>query len=106
MPGGLLESELFGFEQGSLTDAHRKKRRKFELAHQGVICLDEIGEMSLPLQSKLLDVLQSGEFAPLGSEEDIRSDLWVIAATNQDLKKEVKIGLFREDLYCRLITRA
>ena len=106
LPDGLLESELFGFERGSFTGAYRKKRGKFALADQGVIYLDEIGEMSSSLQSKLLHVLQSGEFAPLGSEEDIRSDLWVIAATNQDLKKEVKIGLFREDLYCRLITRA
>jgi len=104
LPGGLLESELFGFERGSFTDAYRKKRGKFELAHQGVIYLDEIGEMSLSLQSKLLRVLQSGEFAPLGSEKDVISDTWVIAATNQDLEKKVKIGLFRKDLYYRLST--
>jgi two-component system, NtrC family, response regulator AtoC len=104
LPGGLLESELFGFERGSFTDAYRKKRGKFELAHQGVIYLDEIGEMSPSLQSKLLHVLQSGEFAPLGSEKDVRSDVWVIAATNQDLEKAVKTGLFRKDLYYRLST--
>ena len=102
LPDGLLESELFGFERGAFTGADRNKRGKFELAHQGVIFLDEIGDMSLSLQSKLLHVLQSGEFAPLGSEREIRSDAWVIAATNQELEKKVKEGLFREDLYYRL----
>jgi transcriptional regulator with GAF, ATPase, and Fis domain len=104
MPDGLLESELFGFERGAFTGADRNKRGKFELAHQGVIFLDEIGDMSLSLQSKLLRVLQSGEFTPLGSERDIRSDAWVIAATNQELKQKVKEGLFREDLFYRLTT--
>lgn len=104
MPDGLLESELFGFERGAFTGADRNKRGKFELAHQGVIFLDEIGDMSLSVQPKLLRVLQSGEFSPLGSERDIRSDAWVIAATNQELKKKVKEGLFREDLYYRLKT--
>ena len=98
LPDGLLESELFGFERGAFTGADRNKRGKFELAHQGVIFLDEIGDMSISLQSKLLHVLQSGEFAPLGSEREVRSDAWVIAATNQDLEKKVKEGLFREDL--------
>ena len=102
LPDGLLESELFGFEQGAFTGAHRNKRGKFELAHQGAIFLDEIGDMSLSLQSKLLHVLQSGEFAPLGSEIEVRSDAWVIAATNQELEKKVKEGLFREDLFYRL----
>ncbi len=104
LPDGLLESELFGFERGAFTGADRNKRGKFELAHQGVIFLDEIGDMSLSLQSKLLHVLQSGEFAPLGSEREVRSDAWVIAATNQELEKKVKEGLFREDLYYRLNT--
>ena len=104
MPEGLLESELFGFERGAFTGANRNKRGKFELAHQGVIFLDEIGDMSLSLQSKLLHVLQNGEFSPLGSERDIISDAWVIAATNQELKQKVKEGLFREDLYYRLKT--
>ena len=104
MPGGLLESELFGFERGAFTGANRNKRGKFELAHQGVIFLDEIGDMPLSLQPKLLRVLQSGEFTPLGAERDISSDAWVIAATNQELKKKVKEGLFREDLYYRLNT--
>jgi transcriptional regulator with PAS, ATPase and Fis domain len=104
MPDGLLESELFGFQRGAFTGADRNKRGKFELAHQGVIFLDEIGDMPLSLQSKLLHVLQSGEFSPLGSERDIRSDAWVIASTNQELKKKVKEGFFREDLYYRLNT--
>ncbi len=102
LPEGLLESELFGFERGAFTGAERKKRGKFELADEGVLFLDEIGDMSLSLQSKLLHVLQSGEFAPLGSEKDVKTDTWVIAATNQELEENVKKGLFREDLYYRL----
>ena len=102
LPDGLLESELFGFERGAFTGAERKKRGKFELAHQGVLFLDEIGDMSLSLQAKLLHVLQSGEFSPLGSEKDVKTDAWVIAATNQKLEKKVEKGLFREDLYYRL----
>jgi len=102
LPDGLLESELFGYERGAFTGAQRKKRGKFELAHGGVLFLDEIGDMSFPLQSKLLHVLQSGEYAPLGSEKEIKTDAWVIAATNQELEKNVKEGLFREDLYYRL----
>ena len=104
LPDGLLESELFGFERGAFTGAERKKRGKFELAHQGVIFLDEIGDMSLSLQSKLLHVLQSGEFAPLGSEKGVISDAWVIASTNQELEKRVKERLFREDLFYRFNT--
>ena len=100
-PDGLLESELFGFERGAFTGADRYKRGKFELAHQGIIFLDEIGDMSPSLQSKLLHVLQDGEFSPLGSEREIRSDVWVLAATNQNLEKKVKEGLFREALYYR-----
>ena len=102
LPDGLLESELFGFERGAFTGADRKKRGKFELAHKGVLFLDEIGDMSIQLQSKLLHVLQSGEFAPLGSEKEVKTDAWVIAATNQELDKKVEKGLFREDLYYRL----
>ncbi len=104
LPEGLLESELFGFERGAFTGAERKKRGKFDLAHQGVIFLDEIGDMPLALQAKLLRVLQSGEFTPLGSEKEVSSDAWVIAATNQDLEKKVRERLFREDLYYRLST--
>lgn len=102
LPEGLLESELFGFEKGAFTGADRKRRGKFELANEGVLFLDEIGDMSLNLQSKLLHVLQSGEFAPLGSEKEVKTDAWVLAATNQELNEKVKQGLFREDLYYRL----
>lgn len=102
LPDTLLESELFGYTQGAFTGADRKKRGKFELAHEGVLFLDEIGDMSLLLQSKLLHVLQSGEFSPLGSEKDMKSDAWIITATNHQLEQDVKNGKFREDLYYRL----
>lgn len=102
LPEGLLESELFGYERGAFTGAERKKKGKFKIAHEGVLFLDEIGDMSVSLQSKLLHVLQSGEFAPLGSEKEIKTDTWVIAATNHDLKQDLKNGNFREDLYYRL----
>jgi transcriptional regulator with PAS, ATPase and Fis domain len=102
LPEGLLESELFGYERGAFTGADQRKRGKFRLAHKGVLFLDEIGDMSLSLQSKLLHVLQTGEFSPLGSEKDIKTDTWVIAATNHDLEQDLKKGNFREDLYYRL----
>jgi len=102
LPEGLLESELFGYERGAFTGAERKKRGKFELAHEGILFLDEIGDMPRLLQAKLLRVLQSGEFAPLGSEKEVIADAWVIASTNQNLGENVKKGLFREDLYYRL----
>ena len=102
LPDGLLESELFGYEKGAFTGADKKTRGKFELAHKGVLMLDEIGDMSLPLQAKLLHVLQGGQFAPLGSEKEVNSDTWVIAATNHDLEQEIEGGKFREDLYYRL----
>ena len=102
LPDGLLESELFGYEKGAFTGADRKTRGKFELANKGVLMLDEIGDMSLPLQAKLLHVLQGGTFAPLGSEKEVKTDTWVIAATNHELEKEIAEGKFREDLYYRL----
>jgi two-component system response regulator AtoC len=102
LPEGLLESELFGYERGAFTGAEQKRRGKFELAHGGVLLLDEIGDMPLSLQAKLLHVLQSGEFSPLGSEKDFKTDTWVIAATNHDLKQDIGDGKFREDLYYRL----
>jgi len=102
LPDGLLESELFGYEKGAFTGADRKTRGKFELANKGVLMLDEIGDMSLPLQAKLLHVLQGGTFAPLGSEKEVKTDTWVIAATNHELEKEIAEGRFREDLYYRL----
>jgi transcriptional regulator with PAS, ATPase and Fis domain len=102
LPEGLLESELFGYERGAFTGAEQKRRGKFQLAHGGVLLLDEIGDMSLVLQAKLLHVLQTGEFAPLGSEKEFKADTWVIAATNHDLKQDISLGKFREDLYYRL----
>lgn len=102
LPEGLLESELFGYERGAFTGAEQKRRGKFQLAHGGVLLLDEIGDMPLALQAKLLHVLQSGEFSPLGSEKEFKTDTWVIAATNHDLKQDINDGKFREDLYYRL----
>jgi transcriptional regulator with PAS, ATPase and Fis domain len=102
LPEGLLESELFGYERGAFTGADQKKRGKFELAHEGILLLDEIGDMSISLQSKLLHVLQSGEFAPLGSEKDMKTDVWIIASTNRNLEQEIREGNFREDLFYRL----
>ncbi|OQY07337.1 MAG: sigma-54-dependent Fis family transcriptional regulator [Desulfobacteraceae bacterium 4572_123] len=102
LPEGLLESELFGYEKGAFTGADQKKKGKFELADDGVLLLDEIGDMPMALQAKLLHVLQSGEFSPLGSEKDFKTDTWIIAATNHDLEQDVKDKNFREDLYYRL----
>jgi transcriptional regulator with PAS, ATPase and Fis domain len=102
LPDTLLESEMFGYERGAFTGAHKKMRGKFAQAHGGILFLDEIGDMSLSLQSKLLHVLQDGSFSPLGSEFKEKSNAWVIAATNHDLQKEVGEGKFREDLYYRL----
>jgi two-component system, NtrC family, response regulator AtoC len=102
LPDTLLESEMFGYEQGAFTGAERRRRGKFEQAHGGVLFLDEIGDMSLPLQSKLLHVLQGGDFTPLGSEKAVKTSVWVIAATNHDLEKDLVAGKFREDLYYRL----
>jgi two-component system response regulator AtoC len=102
LPGDLLESELFGHEKGSFTGAHRRKPGKFELAHRGTFLLDEIGEMPLGLQAKLLHVLQDGQFFRVGGSEVITSDARLIAATNKNLASVMATGLFREDLYYRL----
>ena len=104
LPDTLLESEMFGYERGAFTGAIRTRRGKFEQAHGGVLFLDEIGDMSLPLQSKLLHVLQGGDFSPLGSEKQVQTDVWVIAATNRNLAAEVERKNFRDDLYYRLST--
>ena len=93
---------MFGYERGAFTGAEHRKRGKFEQAHGGLLFLDEIGDMSLPLQSKLLHVLQGGDFTPLGSEKAVATDTWVIAATNHDLEDDMQNGKFREDLYYRL----
>jgi transcriptional regulator with GAF, ATPase, and Fis domain len=98
----LLESELFGHEKGAFTGAIAQKKGKFELADNGTIFLDELGEMAPPLQAKLLRVLQESEFERLGGIRALRSNVRVIAATNRDLKQAMKSGTFREDLYYRL----
>lgn len=102
MPDSLLDSELFGHEKGAFTGAVKRQRGKFELAHGGVLFLDEIGEMSPKLQTRFLHVLEGGKFSPLGSEEEIRADAWIIASTNSRLEEKVNSGEFREDLYYRL----
>jgi two-component system response regulator AtoC len=102
LPSELLESELFGFERGAFTGALQQKPGKFEFANHGTMFLDEISEMQPPLQSKLLQVLQDGEFARLGSRNDVRVDVRILAATNRDLELAVADGQFREDLFFRL----
>jgi DNA-binding NtrC family response regulator len=102
IPHELLESEFFGHEKGSFTGAHNKRIGKFELAHSGIMFLDEVSTLRLDLQAKLLRVLQEMEFTRVGGSRSIRIDVQVIAATNQDLKELMKEGTFREDLYYRL----
>ena len=102
LPDTLLESEMFGYEQGAFTGAVRKMRGKFEQANGGLLFLDEIGDMPFALQAKLLHALQDGEFTPLGSENTFRSNVWIIAATNHDLKTDLKEEKFRADLYYRI----
>jgi two-component system response regulator AtoC len=102
LPGELLESELFGFEQGAFTGAVRAKPGKFEMANKGTIFLDEIAEMSPHLQAKLLHVLQDHQYSRLGARNMIDTDVRVLAATNVDVHEAMKTGRFREDLYYRL----
>ncbi|MCC6711847.1 MAG: sigma 54-interacting transcriptional regulator [Candidatus Dadabacteria bacterium] len=102
IPSNLIESELFGHEKGAFTGATGKREGRFSIADGGTIFLDEIGELPLDLQSKLLRVLQEGEFEPVGSSRTVRVNVRVISATNRDLLKEVREGRFREDLYYRL----
>src|SRR5215831_5129775 len=102
IPDALLESELFGYEKGAFTGAYTSKPGLIAMANRGTLFLDEIGELTLPLQAKLLQVLQDGEFARLGGKRDVHVDVRVIAATNRDLDRAVADGGFREDLYFRL----
>jgi PAS domain S-box-containing protein len=102
IPANLIESEFFGHERGAFTGALTRREGRFSIAHEGTIFLDEIGELPLELQAKLLRVLQDGEFVPLGAARTRKVDVRVIAATNRDLKQMVAEGKFREDLYFRL----
>ncbi|MCB2181704.1 MAG: sigma-54 dependent transcriptional regulator [Desulfobulbaceae bacterium] len=102
IPENLFESELFGHEKGSFTGATGRRKGRFELAQTGSLFLDEVGELPLSLQAKLLRALQEKKISRVGSEEDIEVDVRVLAATNRDLKQQVTDGHFREDLYYRL----
>jgi formate hydrogenlyase transcriptional activator len=102
LPAALAESELFGREKGAFTGSDARQIGRFELADGGTVFLDEIGEMPLELQGKLLRVIQDGEFERLGNPRTLKSDVRIIAATNRDLEEEVRGGRFREDLYYRL----
>jgi two-component system response regulator PilR (NtrC family) len=102
IPESLMESELFGHKKGSFTGATQDKKGLFEIAHKGTIFLDEIGELTLPIQVKLLRAVQEKVFKPVGGNEDISVDIRIISATNKNLEKEVIAGNFREDLFYRL----
>jgi transcriptional regulator with GAF, ATPase, and Fis domain len=102
IPSELIESELFGHVKGSFTGANKDRAGKFEVANGGTIFLDEIGDMSLSAQAKVLRALQENKISRVGSDKDIKVDVRVIAATNKDLSKEISKGRFREDLYHRL----
>ena len=102
LPESIVESELFGHEKGSFTGATASRKGRFELADSGTIFLDEIGELSLPVQAKLLRILQEKEFERVGGSKTLKTDMRVIAATNRNLEEEIGNGRFREDLYYRL----
>lgn len=102
IPSELIESELFGHVKGSFTGAIKDKQGKFEQAHNGTIFLDEIGDMSLIAQAKVLRALQESKVSPVGSDKEVKVDVRVLAATNKNMQKEIEAGRFREDLYHRL----
>jgi two-component system response regulator AtoC len=102
LPDGLLESEVFGFQKGAFTDAIQDKPGRIEMAHKGTLFLDEIGDLTLPLQAKILHILENKDFSRLGDIRDKSIDARIILATNQDLKEKVRQGSFRKDLYHRL----
>ncbi len=102
IPGSLLESELFGYERGAFTGAYGAKPGRVELAHRGTLFLDEISELDFGLQSKLLQLLQDGQFCRIGAQEDKRVEVRVVCATNRRLEREVEKGTFRQDLYYRI----
>jgi PAS domain S-box-containing protein len=102
LPGNLIESELFGREKGAFTGADTRQVGRFEVAHGSTLCLDEIGELPLDVQAKLLRVIQHSQFERLGSSHTVKVDVRIIATTNRDLEEEVRKGRFRQDLYYRL----
>ena len=102
IPSELIESELFGHEKGSFTSAYKDRKGKFEAANKGTIFLDEIGDMSLSAQAKVLRALQENKISRVGSDKEIKVDVRIVAATNKDLKNAIENNLFREDLYHRL----
>src|ERR1700745_830486 len=102
IPGTLLESELFGYEKGAFTGAYGTKPGRVELAHRGTLFLDEISELDLALQSKLLQLLQDGQFCRIGAQEDKRVEVRVVCATNRQLDVEIESGTFRQDLFYRI----
>jgi two-component system, NtrC family, response regulator AtoC len=102
IPGTLLESELFGYEKGAFTGAYGSKPGRVELAHRGTLFLDEISELDLALQSKLLQLLQDGQFCRIGAQEDKKVEVRIVCATNRQLEHEIENGTFRQDLYYRI----
>ena len=102
IPGTLLESELFGYEKGAFTGAYGSKPGRVEMAHRGTLFLDEISELDPALQSKLLQLLQDGQFCRIGAQEDKKVEVRVVCATNRELEDEIENGTFRQDLFYRI----
>src|ERR1700728_279821 len=104
IPGTLLESELFGYEKGAFTGAFGMKPGRVEMAHRGTLFLDEISELDMSLQSKLLQLLQDGQFSRIGAQEDKKVEVRIVCATNRELHEEIEQGNFRPDLFYRIAT--